>query len=266
MRKPIIWSFGGGTQSIAIAILVATGKLPTPDRIVFADTSGEMTEVWDYMHAYVEPLLLDSVGKKIEVAPHSLASVDLYREKDGVKKLLIPAYTQTGKLPTFCSKEWKAYVVRRFIGGYEANPDGVIMWLGMSTNEIGRIKPADVGWIDHQWPLCDMPRQSGYGIRMNRIECRKLVLDFGWPDPPSSACVWCPNLDNHQWQRMKQYAPQDLRRAAQIQNLIYAQDKRGGYGCTKSASRLKILTFHDQSKSHFLMVARLATALCSQSL
>ncbi len=113
----IVWSYGGGTQSIALAILVATGKLPVPDRIVFADTGGEMTEVWDYLHTYVELLLLNSAGKKIEIASHDLATVDLYREKDGEKPLLIPAFTQAGKLPTFCSKEWKTLVVRRHLGG-----------------------------------------------------------------------------------------------------------------------------------------------------
>lgn len=199
-----------------------------------------MTEVWDYMHKYVEPLLLNSVGKKIEIAPHSLATVDLYG-KNG--DLLIPAFTKTGKLPTYCSKEWKAKVVRRHIGGAEAYPDGVIMWLGMSTNEIERMKPADVKWIEHQWPLCDMPTKAGYGIRMNRIECRKLILDFGWSDPPSSACVWCPNLDNPQWQRMKMYAPQDLKRASQVQELIHAQDKRGGVWLHKERKPIEDVDF-----------------------
>lgn len=223
MKKKRVWSYGGGTQSNAIAILIAQGKLPKPDRIVFADTSGEMTEVWDYMDTYTRPLL-QSRGLDIEIAPHSLATVDFYG-KNG--DLLIPAYTLTGKLPTYCSDEWKKHVVRRYLGGYETMGD-IIMWLGMSTNEIGRLKPADVKWIEHHWPLCDMPVKAGYHVRMNRIECEKLIADFGWPPSPRSACVWCPHLDNGQLHRMKLYSPQDLKRANQVQQMILQNDTRGG--------------------------------------
>lgn len=219
----IVWSYGGGTQSNAMAILIAQGRLPLPDRIVFADTSGEQTEVWDYLYAYVSPLL-KAMGRQIEIAPHSLSEVDLYG-KNG--DLLIPAFTKSGKLPTFCSKEWKALVVRRYLGGHETMGN-IIMWLGMSTDEVERMKPADVKWITHHWPLCDMPVSAGYGIRMNRRECHKLIEAYGWPPSPRSACVWCPHLDNAQWQRMKLYAPGDLKRAAAVQKRILESDQRGG--------------------------------------
>lgn len=199
--KPIIWSYGGGTQSVAIAILIAKGLLPVPDRIVFADTGGEMSEVWDYLHTFVEPLLL-SVGRHVEIASHDLATVDLYGHNGD---LLIPAYTTGGKLPTFCSKEWKTYVVRRHLGG-EKTIGQCVMWLGMSTDEVERLKPADVQWIEHRWPLC-------FDAPMNRVECRQLVLNYGWPDPPKSACVWCPHLQDAEWRRMKEYAPADFARA-----------------------------------------------------
>jgi hypothetical protein len=234
MSKPIIWSYGGGVQSIALAILIAEGRLPIPDRVVFADTMGEMTEVWDYMCNHVEPLL-GKVGCKIEIASHGLAKVDFYRtSKAGKRKLLIPAYTRAGKLPIYCSKEWKTLVVRRHIGGAKAYTNGVIMWLGMSVDEIHRLKPADAGWIEHHWPLCDMPKGARYGIRMNRVECRQLILDYGLPDPPRSACVWCPNLDIHQIRRMKEYSPQDFNRAIEVGKMIYENDQKGGVWQHKS--------------------------------
>ncbi len=250
MDKPIVWSFGGGVQTNAMVILIAKGLLPLPDRIVFADTGGEMSEVWDYMNAYTRPLLR-SLGRKIEIATHSLATVDMYSTKGA---LLIPAYTKTGKLPTFCSKEWKTLVVRRHLGGYEANPDGVIMWLGMSTNEIERLKPSDVKWIEHQWPLCDMPTKVEYGIRMNRMECQKVIEDYGWPPSPRSACVWCPHLDNQQWQRMKTHSPQDFKRASEVQNSINAQDKRGGYGSMKVENRSTRSTLRKNNSPNSLMM------------
>src|SRR5438445_9084609 len=88
-----------------------------------------------------------------------------------------------------------------------------------------------------------MPTKSGYGIRMTRIECRKLILDYGWPDPPSSACVWCPHLDNPQWERMKKYEPKDFQRAIQVQKRIYTEDKQGVVYLHKSRLPLEQVDF-----------------------
>lgn len=204
----IIWSYGGGTQSIAIALLIVQGKIPQPDHIIFADTGGEMSEVWDYMHTYVEPAL----QRNIEIASHKLATVDLYSHKGG---LLIPAYTEHGMLSTFCSREWKTYVVRRYLRSIGI--EKCTMWLGMSTDEVERLKPADVQWIEHYWPLC-------FDVPMNRMECRQLILNYGWPDPPKSACVWCPFLSNKEWQRMKRYSPKDFERAVETDKRIRQND------------------------------------------
>src|SRR5947207_241734 len=103
MKKTLTWSYGGGTQSIAIALLVGGGKLPKPDIIVFADTGMEATETFEYTREYVSPFLA-TLGLKIEIVGQELAKVGLYSHKG---ELLTPSYTETGKLSTFCSKEWK---------------------------------------------------------------------------------------------------------------------------------------------------------------
>lgn len=38
MQTQDVWSFGGGVQSAAIAVMVVKGVLPRPDLIVIADT------------------------------------------------------------------------------------------------------------------------------------------------------------------------------------------------------------------------------------
>lgn len=247
--KHIIWSYGGGTQSIAIAILVATGKLPCPQRIVFADTGGEMTEVMDYLHSYVNPLLKKEIGMEVEIASHDLAKVGFYAEKDGEKSLLIPAFTKEGKLKSFCSKEWKTLVVRRFIGGFKNHKEGVKMWLGMSTDEIERLKPSGLDWVENQWPLCGMPTKENFGILMNRDSCKTLIMKFGWPDPPRSACVWCPNLDSKQWERMKKNNPQDFERAISVGDMILREDKMGGVWLHPDRKNLQDIDFKKETQS-----------------
>lgn len=246
--KPIIWSYGGGTQSIAIAVLVAQGKLPRPDRIIFADTGREATETFEYTEQHVKPLLALH-GLTIEIASHSLATVDLY---GGKKKdtLLIPAYAKDGgKLSNFCSHEWKMYVVRRYIGGAKAFPDGCINWLGMSTDEVERLRPSDVAWMETHWPLCGMPVSGGYGISMSRAMCKQLILDTGLPTPPKSSCFICPHRRNPQWQRLKMFYPQDFAKAVQLDKEIRERDTQGGVFLHDSRKPLDEIDFEAEESN-----------------
>lgn len=219
----IVWSYGGGTQSIAIGLLVAEGKLPRPDLIVMADTDLETTETWEYLDTVMKPIFAD-LRLEFHIAPHALAKVDMYSLKGD---LLIPAYTQNGKLPTFCSSEWKTRVVRRYIKSLGVQHCD--MWLGMSTDEIERLKPADVNWIQHVWPLVGMPRGVGYGVQMNCRDCVQYIANQGKPEPPKSCCVICPHRRNPQWERQKRLYPQDHRKAVAIGKVILENDLKSGH-------------------------------------
>ena len=43
-ERSLVWSYGGGTQSVAIAVLVAEGHLPTPERVVIEVSRGDIAE------------------------------------------------------------------------------------------------------------------------------------------------------------------------------------------------------------------------------
>src|SRR5579872_5369821 len=243
----IVWSYGGGTQSIAIAILIAQGRLPKPDLIVFADTGREATETFEYSDQYVSPLLA-TIGLTIHLASHKLSKVDLYKGKNGKDTLLIPSYTEQGKLSNFCSNEWKLRVVRRYIGGAKAKPHGVINWLGMSTDEVERLHPSDVQWCETVWPLCGMPVKHDYGIRMNRADCRQLILNYGWSEPPKSSCWMCPHRRNPQWQRLKMFYPEDFAKAVALDKETRAKDLQGGVWLHESRKPLDEVDFTKESE------------------
>jgi hypothetical protein len=238
--KDIVWSFGGGTQSIAIALLISQGKLPRPDRIVFADTGREASETFEYTELYVAPLL-ETLGLTIETVSHDLATVDLYSRKGD---LLIPAY---GKLPTFCSNEWKTRIVRRHLRAQGVKQ--CQMWLGMSTDEVERVKPADVDWVENCWPLCDMPVSAGFGVQMSRVACKQLVTNYGWPEPPKSSCFICPHRRNKQWQRLKESYPIDFQKAVELDKAIRAKDTRDGVWLHEARKPLDEIDFEEEEKS-----------------
>lgn len=218
-ERVITWNYGGGTQSAAIAVLITQGKLPKPEIAVIADTGREATETWDYLRDHIQPLL-DTVGVKIHIAPHSLATVDMYRNGD----LLLPAFTRTGKLQTFCSMEWKAYVVQRWLRSQGYGPKRPVKtWIGFSLDEIGRMKHGKLKWQQLHWPLL-----FDISPALTREDCKRIVIAASLPSPPKSSCWMCPHRQNDQWQRLKDKYPNDWENAVALDADIREADREQG--------------------------------------
>lgn len=218
-----VWSYGGGKQSVAIAALIVQGKLPKPDIIVMADTGRERSSTWRYLNEWVQPVLAQH-EMRIQIAPHSLSTVDLWHEKndDGDSKpmLLIPAFTtltksnSVAKLPTYCSNEWKRRVVMRWLKAQGV--ERAEMWLGISRDEAHRMKDSDAKWLTHRYPLIE--------LMMSREDCVRITREMGWPDAPKSTCKICPHLSNSTWLEMQTDDPEDFYEAVRIEREIQKRD------------------------------------------
>ncbi|WP_321933434.1 hypothetical protein [Burkholderia cenocepacia] len=196
MKRTQLWASGGGVQSAAIAALIVSGKIEKPDLACISDTGYEQSTTWEYMDTVIAPAL-QSVGVTLHrVKKSDYATVDLYGGKDG-DTLLMPVFTdqsgEPGKLPGYCSSEWKRRVVQRW-----ANAQGVTqcdMWLGISTDEMGRVTQTKGKWAN-RYPLIER--------FMNRGDCVALVERvMGWPTPPRSSCWNCPNHLAEEWRAIR---------------------------------------------------------------
>lgn len=209
-----IWCSGGGVQSAAIAALIVQGHL-RPDLAVISDTEREQATTWDYMDSVISPAL-QSVGVTLHrVKKSKYATVDLYGGADG-NTLLIPAFTtkgqEVGKLPGYCSNEWKRRVVQRWATKEHGVSDAV-MWLGISVDELKRASPGAGQW-KNRFPLIER--------KMNRGDCVALVERMGWPTPPRSSCWMCPNHTQHEWRAVKE--SEDWERTVTFDRYIRKQD------------------------------------------
>lgn len=166
----------------------------------------------------------------VEIASHSLATVDLYGHQGD---LLIPAFTSEGKLPTFCSNEWKKRVVYRYIR--EQGVEKCEMWMGFSWDERRRASESGVQWVTNRFPLID--------LRLDVHDCEKIVQDAGLPKPPRSSCWMCPHHDWNEWKAMKENDPEDFTKAAEIEREIHADDERGGVWLTGEGKFLDEIDF-----------------------
>ena len=210
-----IWSSGGGVQSTAIAALICQNEIPPPDLAVIVDTERELSTTWAYLDKWVMPELKKHGVVLYRVKKSRYATVDLNSPKGDI---LIPAFTtesgEIGKLPTYCSTEWKQRVMRRWAveqGVKQAN-----VWIGFSTDELRRVKQVTGKW-QQSYPLISRG--------LSRNDCMALVERMGWPSPPRSSCWMCPNKSHEEWRWQQQHAPADFNLAVDFEKQIQAQDE-----------------------------------------
>ena len=210
----ITLSYGGGKQTIAIVTMILEGKLPRPDMIVMADTAREVRTTFEYMNQVVQPALAE-IGLRVEIAGHELSKHDLYKSGD----LLLPAFTrqngQLGKMPTFCSNEWKQRVIRRYLRNRGVTDTDV--WLGISLDECERMKDSGLNWYRHVYPLCEI-------VPTTRQGCIEQIKRFGWPVPHKSRCHMCPNQSAESWKELKRLDNGDFEKAVALENDIRSTD------------------------------------------
>lgn len=220
----IVLSYGGGRQTVAICCLIARGILPRPDRIVMADTGRENVSTWNYLEKNVQPML-DGIGSKVEIAPRSLATVDLYGHNGDI---LIPVYTATGKLPSFCSNEWKRRVVDRYLR--DQGITGGERWIGFALEErrrVTRMLASESSSWTTRFPLVD--------LMMTTEVAAHVVAAQGLPPAPVSACWMCPNKRNSEWNTL---TPEEFEQACCMDEEIRNEDiANGGTGIWLHHSR-----------------------------
>lgn len=224
-EREIIWAFGGGVQTVSIAILIKLGKLPIPVYAGMADTSYERQAVWEYNQKYTFPMLA-GLGLVVDIIPHSYSTIDI---ESNSGDLLLPVYTGAGgKLPTFCSDHWKQRAMNRRLRELGFGPKRPVKkWLGYSLDEYDRMKQTGLKWIINDFPLL-----LGYGIRYRRVELEKIISDFGWPKPPSSACDFCPNRDDQTWLEIKNNEPKTFQNAVDRDEWLRQPEQTKKWGDT----------------------------------
>lgn len=217
-----LWSCGFGRQSVLILGLIKRGNLPKPDHVVGVDTNRERSNSWRYVNAVIRPEL-EALGIPFTLIDRkAYATVDLWGGEDG-ESCLLPGYTTQGetgdgKLPEFCSNEWKGRVVQRWaatILGWKER--GVDCWIGISSEEKHRRRNSATAWYRKTYPLLDVFPQH---VSMVYEVCQQ----FGWPDPVRSCCWMCPNMGNHEWRTLRDEDPEDFAKAVEMDAEIRKRD------------------------------------------
>lgn len=145
-----ILSYGGGTQSAALALMSAAGDLPRVDAVIMADTQGELPETYAYAQ-YVTGRLRDAGIPMIVVTAGSLESA-LLADTPTSSNPTPPAHVlnpdgSKGRIGAYrCSWDYKRRLItqttKELVGPRGAwKRANVEQWIGMSVDELSRCKP-----------------------------------------------------------------------------------------------------------------------------
>lgn len=228
-RNPIynFFSFGGGVQSTALAIM--TVKSPhlfgeyLPEAILFADTREEYPETT--MHRRLMFKWLRLHGFKCFVV-HQKDHVSLSK-----KMSLVPIFTRDkmgsiGMTPRQCTHRFKIAPIQRKMRQLMGLTKGqryqqkANLILGISIDEAQRAKPAQEPWLNKIYPLVE--------LGLSRNNCEQIIKKhWNFYPVPKSRCYFCPFQSAQQWENLKQLRPKLFQKAVELDAALRHQSTFG---------------------------------------
>lgn len=213
-----VLSLGAGVQSSTLALMFARGEVvPMPDCAIFADTGAEPAAVYEWLD-WLETQLPYPVHRVMKGAGLRQALLDSVAT--GSRFANPPLFAgETGQLRRQCTREFKVEPItkklRELVGLAHGERAGdeirVTQYIGISYDEMIRMKPSRDKWIEHKWPLVDMG--------MRRLDCLKWMERRGYPKPNRSACTFCPYHSDEEWRALKQQ-PADWAATVELDEII----------------------------------------------
>lgn len=216
-------SLGVGVQSSCMALMACKGEIePRPDLIVFSDPGWESGSTYRYA-AWLKTEI-EKHGIMVEFTSNGNIRDDLIRAaQDGTRVASLPFFTlaedgTTGMVMRQCTDAYKIQPVRKaikkFLGVKTAREikEPVTLWMGISTDEIERVKTSRERWIVNRYPLIEK--------HMNRLDCENWLKRNGFSVPPKSSCIGCPFHSDAAWLDMKRNDPEAWKDAVEVDKAI----------------------------------------------
>ena len=217
-----VLSLGAGVQSSTLLLMACHGEIERPDVAIFVDLGWEMPETYRWLDDVLRPEC-DKADLELRVVKPANIREDLIQE-DG-KRIMAPLHVRRldggkGQLQHQCSRQLKMKPVMRearvMMGAGQRGrlrADLFLeVWLGISTDETGRIRgdaPTRTAW---RYPLIE--------VGMTRGDCERWLADRGFGVAPRSSCVGCPFRSQVSWVEMRRKSPEAFEDAVQVDLLV----------------------------------------------
>lgn len=221
--KAKVLSLGAGVQSSALLLAYENGVLKDkPDFAVFADTKAEPRYVYDWLEKLKGltsiPIAVVSAGNMVQdmlQTDRRFASIPFFiKNLDGSQ----------GMGRRQCTSEYKVKVVQKETRerlGYKKGAHckhQVEMVLGISLDEVQRMRDNPTPWMDNSYPLIDI-------LEWDRQDCINYINSLEIGSPPKSACYICPYRNNDSWKKLKRDEPDSFNLAVEFEKNMQAKDR-----------------------------------------
>lgn len=238
-----ILSCGCGVQSSTVLLMSIHGELPKLDAAIFADTGDEPESVYEWSK-YLKTKAEDAGIKWIDTRHSGSDSLSEHVSKavENGKRIDNPPFFTVGEggkavpINRSCTINWKIKPIikatRELLGLRKGQrwPKtlAVETWLGISSDEMQRMKAATEPWQRFWHPLIEEPWNDRFApIRekpMRRSDCLAWMQRNGYPEPPRSACWHCPFHGNSEWRRLRDNDPESWEKAVRFDRELRSCD------------------------------------------
>jgi hypothetical protein len=223
-------SLGAGKQSSFMLLTALEGAYKfKPDFAIFSDTGCEP----DYVYSYVK-WLKDYVKTKynfdiVIVSAGNIISDTLnYLEGKRSRVAQLPLFLADGGfVMRQCTNDYKIAPLRKHLQSIR-NGNKIRLWIGISLDEIERIRDSSVKYIENYYPLIEKQ------IRIDQII--NWFRENGMREPGKSACLICPFHSDNYWKVFKKQYPNEFEKACKfddkirnypkLKNKAYLNDRR----------------------------------------
>jgi hypothetical protein len=217
-----VLSFGAGVQSSTLLRMMIAGEIQTVQHAVFADTGWEPAAVYEHMKRM--RTVAEAAGIQFHVVSAGNIREDALNPTKRFASMPLHVVNRKGE-PAMgrrqCTSEYKlrplVQAQRAIAGlapGQRCKEHRITSVIGISWDEVQRMKDPLFPWIRNEYPLVDR--------RMTRQQCLDWNSRHEHDLPPRSACVGCPFHSDREWRDMKLNDPASWHDAVEFDRTIRA--------------------------------------------
>lgn len=219
-------SLGAGVQSSTLAFMIAKGELEPVDCAIFSDTGAEPKSVYRWLEWLKRELPFpvhvvqyrQGLTAQEKVVKRSKNTLRHYRQSS-VPFFVRNADGSRGVIRRKCTRDYKINPIKKKVRELAGIKSGqreltVTQVIGISWDERSRMTAPEESWQQLRYPLIER--------RITRHMCKEWMLEHGYPEPPRSACKYCPYHSNKEWQRLKKNEPAEFAEAVAFEKEIKA--------------------------------------------
>jgi len=198
-----VLSFGAGVQSSTLLRMMIHGEIETVQHAVFSDTGWEPKAVYEHMRVMRSEA--EAAGIQFHIVSNGNIRDDALDINKRFAAMPLHVVNRSGAAALGrrqCTSEYKIKPLvakqREIAGllpGQRCKEHRITTVIGISWDEVQRMKDPLFPWIVNEYPLVDK--------RLTRQDCLTWNDKHGYARPPRSSCIGCPFHSNAEWRAIK---------------------------------------------------------------